>query len=55
MNKPILRMKPLALASGHGRYMWLGWPHLTPKMQSKKPRPSTPPFESVLAAGKMSS
>jgi hypothetical protein len=35
--------------------LWLGWPHLTKKIQSKKPRPSTPPSQSVLAAGKMSS
>jgi hypothetical protein len=34
--------------------LWLGWPYLTKKIQSKKPRPSTPPSESVLAAGKMS-
>jgi hypothetical protein len=35
--------------------LWLGWPYLTKKIQSKKPRPSTPPSQSVLAAGKMSS
>ena len=34
---------------------WLGWPRLTKKIQSKKPRPSRPPSKSVLAAGKISS
>jgi hypothetical protein len=37
------------------RDLWLGWPYLTKKIQSKKPRPLTPPSKSVLAAGKMSS
>jgi hypothetical protein len=34
-----------------GRGTWLGWPYLTPN-QSKQPRPSTSPSQSVLAAGK---
>jgi hypothetical protein len=35
--------------------VWLGWPCFTKKVQSKKPRPSTLPSKSVLAAGKISS
>jgi hypothetical protein len=38
-----------------GFFLWLGWPCLTKKNQSKQPRPSTPPSKSVLAAGKTSS
>jgi hypothetical protein len=42
----------LAIFLKLGITLWLGWPCLTKKIQSKKPRPSTPPSKSFLAAGK---
>jgi hypothetical protein len=55
-----IRRADMRLASNYGlaiknSSLWLGWPYLTKKIQSKKPRPSRAPSQSVLAAGKMSS
>jgi hypothetical protein len=45
----------MAVTYNRYKFVWLGWPYLTKKMQSKKPRPPTPPSKYVLAAGKMGS
>jgi hypothetical protein len=39
----------------HATVLWLGRPYLTKKIQSKQPRPSSPPSNSVSDTGKMGS